>query len=214
MRILPCGDRAVLVEVDDGPSRRRLDAALRRQPPQGVVEQVPGARTVLVRVGAAGDVPGLVAAVRAVAGGALQGSEPAQGDPQARLEETVRISVRYDGPDLEEVAHLLAVPPEEVVRRHTSQSWTVEFSGFAPGFGYLLGDEGGLDVPRRASPRTRIPPGSVALGGPFTGVYPRPSPGGWQLIGSTDARLWDPDRDPPALFAPGARVRFADVRQE
>lgn len=214
MRILPCGDRAVLVEVDDGPSRRRLDTVLRRHPLPGVVEQVPGARTVLVRVGAAADVPRLVATLGPLALEALQGIEPAQGDQQGGPRGPVRIPVRYDGPDLDEVAHHLALAPEEVVRRHTSQWWTVEFSGFTPGFGYLLGDEGGLDVPRRASPRTRIPQGAVALGGPFTGVYPRPSPGGWQLIGTTDARLWDPDRDPPALLVPGSRVRFVDVRQE
>src|SRR4029453_3517016 len=91
------------------------------------------------------------------------------------------------------------------------QLWTVEFAGFAPGFGYLTGSEGGLEVPRRASPRTRIPAGSVGLPGASSGIYPRASPGGWQLIGRSDAPLWDADRDPPALLTPGRRVRFVEV---
>ncbi|NNV10291.1 allophanate hydrolase subunit 1, partial [Geobacillus sp. MMMUD3] len=113
---------------------------------------------------------------------------------------TVTIDVRYDGEDLAEVADLLDVSPAEVVARHQRARWQVAFSGFAPGFGYLAGDDPLFDVPRRSNPRTRVPVGSVGLAGEFTGIYPRSSPGGWQLIGRTDARLWDLDRDPPALF--------------
>ncbi|HET7399924.1 MAG TPA: allophanate hydrolase subunit 1 [Intrasporangium sp.] len=205
MRLLPCGDRAVLVELEDGPARRRLDAALRRHPLPDVVEHVPGARTVLVRASAPDALPGVVAALR------LLRWEDVEEEPGTAAAEVVQLPVRYDGEDLDEVARLLGVAPEEVVRRHTGQQWTVEFCGFMPGFGYLVGDAGGLEVPRRTSPRTRIPTGAVALAGAFTGVYPRPSPGGWQLIGTTDAVLWDPDRQPPALFAPGTRVRFVEV---
>lgn len=87
----------------------------------------------------------------------------------------------------------------------------VAFCGFAPGFGYLTGLPERYHLPRRATPRTAVPAGSLALAGEYAGVYPRSSPGGWQLIGSTDAVLWDPEREPAALFAPGVRVRFEEV---
>jgi KipI family sensor histidine kinase inhibitor len=202
MRLLPCGDRALLAEVADAGERRRLDATLRRHPLPGSVEHVPGARTVLVVANAPDDLPGLAAALRGLVL-----------DPDEPLEEgdDLVIEVRYDGPDLQDVATSVGISPDEVVERHTTQVWTVEFAGFAPGFGYLTGSEGGLDVPRRASPRTRIPAGSVGLAGPYSGIYPRASPGGWQLIGHSDAPLWDADRDPPALLTPGRRVRFVEV---
>ncbi|MGO1909876.1 MAG: carboxyltransferase domain-containing protein, partial [Brevibacterium linens] len=120
----------------------------------------------------------------------------------------------YDGDDLAEVADLLSVSPAEVINRHQAATWQVAFAGFAPGFGYLAGDDELFDVPRRSSPRTRVPVGSVALAGEFTGVYPRSSPGGWQLIGRTDAKLWDLDRQPPALFVPGTIVKFAEAGRE
>jgi KipI family sensor histidine kinase inhibitor len=120
----------------------------------------------------------------------------------------VEIPVTYDGPDLAEVARLTGLPADEVVRRHAAAEYVVAFSGFAPGFGYLTGLPAELRVPRRDSPRTAVPAGSVAVAGEFTGVYPRRSPGGWQLLGRTDAVLWDPERDPPALLVPGTRVRF------
>ena len=120
----------------------------------------------------------------------------------------------YDGEDLAEVAEHLGVSSDELVRRHQAATWTVAFTGYAPGFGYLVGDDDLFEVPRRPSPRTRIPAGSVALAGRFSGVYPRESPGGWQLIGRTDARMWDLDREPPALLQPGATVRFERVERE
>jgi KipI family sensor histidine kinase inhibitor len=98
-----------------------------------------------------------------------------------------------------------------VVRRHTTGLWTVAFCGFAPGFGYLTAVAGTWDVPRRENPRTRVPVGSVGLAGEFTGVYPRSSPGGWQLIGRTELEVLDLDRDPPALLSPRRRVRFVEV---
>jgi len=205
MRLLPYGDRAILVELPDFSARRRLDAALRRTPLDGVVEHVPGAVTVLVRVVETAALERVAAALRA-----LPIDEAASDDAEADAR-VVEIGVRYDGADLAEVAEHLSLGVEEVVARHAGQTWTVEFSGFAPGFGYLVGEQGGLDVPRRESPRTRIPGGAVALAGPFTGVYPRPSPGGWQLIGSTEERMWDETRQPPALFTPGTRVRFVAV---
>jgi KipI family sensor histidine kinase inhibitor len=123
------------------------------------------------------------------------------------------VPVRYDGEDLAEVAALWGCDAAEVVRRHTDERWTVAFCGFAPGFGYLVADDGGhrWDVPRRDMPRTSVPAGSVGLAGPYTGVYPRASPGGWQLVGRTRFELFDVMREPPALLVPGRRVRFVDV---
>lgn len=204
MRLLPCGDRAVLVEVADAAERRRLDATLRHQPLPGTVEHVPGARTVLVVATSAGELRSVVKALRDL---------ELQDEEQTPDEDDLTIEVRYDGPDVGEVADHLGISPEAVVARHTGQVWTVEFAGFAPGFAYLTGTEGNLDVPRRDSPRTRIPAGSVGLAGPYSGIYPRSSPGGWRLLGGTDATLWDVDRDPPALLTPGRRVRFAEVSQ-
>ena len=119
--------------------------------------------------------------------------------------EQVELPVRYDGEDLDDVAGLLGCSPQEVVARHTGTAWTVAFCGFAPGFGYLTADDGGWDVPRRETPRTRVPAGSVALAGPFSGVYPRASPGGWQLLGTTSVRVLDPaaTRRPCCAPAPG-----------
>ena len=202
MRLLPCGDRAILVEVADAAERRRLDATLRRRPLPGTVEHVPGARTVLVVANAAHHLPEIAAALRDLVLDAPEATD--------ETDELV-VEVRYDGPDLEDVATHLGITPSEVVARHTGEVWTVEFAGFAPGFAYLTGSEGDLEVPRRHSPRTRIPAGSVGLAGPYSGVYPRPSPGGWQLIGRTDVTLWDAQRVPPALLTPGRRVRFVEI---
>lgn len=202
MRVLPCGDRAILVEVQDAAERRRLDATLRRRPLPGTVEHVPGARTVLLVAAAPGELSRLVSAVTDL--------ELDEAD-EAPDEDDLSIDVAYDGPDLDEVAQHLGIDPAEVVARHTGQVWTVEFAGFAPGFAYLTGADENLDVPRRTSPRTRIPAGSVGLAGPYSGVYPRASPGGWQLLGRTEVTLWDVDRDPPALLSPGRRVRFVEA---
>jgi KipI family sensor histidine kinase inhibitor len=123
----------------------------------------------------------------------------------------VELPVRYDGEDLDEVADLLGLTRADVIALHTSSDWRVAFCGFAPGFAYLVTDHDRLRVPRRASPRPSVPAGSVGLAGEFSGVYPRSSPGGWQLIGSTDAVLWDPSASRPALLAPGTRVRFVEA---
>ncbi|MFL6129059.1 MAG: 5-oxoprolinase subunit PxpB [Mycobacteriales bacterium] len=197
MRVRPVGWGATLVELASSAEVRaaygRL-AGLRaagRLP--GVVELVPAARTVLVE-GAAPDLTELLADLAAeqaeVAGRAVQ------------------LPVRYDGPDLAEVAGLAGLTGAEVVRRHAAADYTVAFCGFAPGFGYLTGLPAELQVPRRATPRPAVDAGAVGIAGEFAGVYPRRSPGGWQLLGRTDAVLWDPDRDPPALLSPGTKVRF------
>ena len=186
------GDSAVLLEAGSVARAHRLRAACAGLP--GVLETVVGDGSVLVYVGAGVDLAAL-AALTPVDAAAL---EP----------RTVVVPVRYDGPDLAEVAELTGLAEDEVVRRHSGALYTVAFTGFAPGFGYLTGLDPALRVPRRDAPRTRVPAGSVAIAGEYAGVYPRATPGGWRLLGRTDVVLFDPDRDPPGLFGPGDRVRF------
>jgi KipI family sensor histidine kinase inhibitor len=202
-RFLRCGREALLVEVDDLDQALSLYAALREADLPGVVDLVPAARTVLIRLDPAVTSPAKVRA--ATAGLRADGARR----PDAG---TIEIPVRYDGPDLDDVAAHIGATPDEVVALHTGSRWTVAFAGFAPGFGYLTGGDPRLDVPRRSSPRTRIPAGSVGLAGRYSGVYPSDSPGGWQLIGSTAMRMWDLDRAQPALLVPGVRVIFKAVR--
>jgi KipI family sensor histidine kinase inhibitor len=197
--VRPYGDRALLVELEDTPAVVAWTAAVRAAGLVGVVDVVPAARTVLVVAGSARDADALRQPLAAVAPGA--GDAGADGP-------TVEVAVTYDGPDLDEVCRLTGLDADAVVAAHTSGAWQVAFTGFAPGFAYLTGGDPRLDVPRRDEARTRVPAGSVGLAGEFSGVYPRESPGGWQLIGRTDAAMWDLDRDPPALLQPGTRVRF------
>lgn len=200
MRVLTARDDAVLIECGSLDETIALFDALSALDLQGVGEMVPGARTLLVPFR-----PARVTAeeIEAAARGAdLSGVRA--GTPR-RLE----IPTRYDGEDLDEVATLLGISADEVVRRHTNSTFTVGFVGFAPGFAYLTGDDPVLDVPRRSTPRTRIPAGSVALAGTYSGVYPRESPGGWQLIGTTEVPMWDLTRDPAAFMTPGDIVTFS-----
>jgi KipI family sensor histidine kinase inhibitor len=201
-RFLRCGREAVLVEVDDLDQALSLYAALRAAGLPGVLDLVTAARTVLIRLDPAVTSP---AALRAAA------AQLRPGGARPAATGTVEIPVRYDGPDLGDVAAHLGVTPDEVVALHTDSPWTVAFAGFSPGFGYLTGGDPRLDVPRRGSPRTRIPAGSVGLAGRYSGVYPNDSPGGWQLIGRTPMRMWDLDRPEPALLTPGVRVTFTAV---
>ncbi|RLV54599.1 5-oxoprolinase subunit PxpB [Aeromicrobium phragmitis] len=201
MRLLPCGERGVLVELDDIGQVLDWVAAIEAAE-LDVVDVVPGACTVLLTVDAPSSIPGLREAL-----GRLRPSTGARDETAT----TVEIPTVYDGPDLEDVAELTGLSVEEVVAAHCDQEWTVAFGGFAPGFGYLVGQDTRLEVPRRHEPRTRVPAGSVGLAGEFSGIYPRESPGGWQLIGRTDVVLFDLDREPPALLTPGTRVRFVEA---
>ncbi|QKW26558.1 5-oxoprolinase subunit PxpB [Streptomyces similanensis] len=199
MRVLPVGSDALLVEVASGAQAEALHAELLRRRAAGLLraaEIVPAARTVLL--------DGLAEPDRVARELRAARVPPAA----ARGERTVELPVRYDGPDLAAVAAHWKVAEREVARVHAATEFRVAFCGFAPGFGYLTGLPERCHVPRRATPRTAVPAGAVALAGPYTGVYPRSSPGGWQLIGSTDAVLWDHTRAPAALLAPGTRVRF------
>lgn len=203
MRILPAGVDGLIAELDDLDHALALYRRLRDEPIPGVVELIPAARTVYARF-----LPALAPAAdvaAAIAGRTGAGAPAAAGD-------LVRIPVVYDGADLAEVAGLVGMSADEVVARHRAPTYAVAFTGFAPGFAYLAGGDPALRVPRRATPRTRIPAGALAIAGEFTGIYPRESPGGWQLIGHTTEAMWDLRRDPPALLQPGARVQFVPTR--
>lgn len=192
------GAESVLVEVGDPASAVALAAWAREH--RLAEEIVPGAETVLLS--------GVRAPERLRE--RLRSWRP---EPAGRVEGgVVTIQVDYDGPDLAAVAALWGVSERAVVARHTATEFTSAFCGFAPGFAYLTGLPTAWSLPRRESPRTRVPAGSVALADRWCGVYPAASPGGWQLIGRTDTTLWDVDQDPPALLAPGTRVRFRDRR--
>jgi len=201
MRVRSSGTAALLVEVDDLDEVLALYAALVAEPPDGVIDVVPASRTVLMVTAPGTDLKAVTEAVRGVT--------PRPGGRVS--DDLVEIETRYDGEDLSDLAEILGCDERDIVRRHVEEEWTVAFCGFAPGFGYLTGTRHSWDIPRRATPRTRVPPGSVALAGEFTGVYPRESPGGWQLLGRTDVAVFDIDRDPAALLRPGTRVRFVEV---
>jgi KipI family sensor histidine kinase inhibitor len=202
MRLLPSGSTALLVELDSLDDVLALYAAVLDDPPEGVVDVVPAARTVLLVTDPQ------VASLSEVAA-AVRRSRPRR--DHRRAAELVEIPVTYDGEDLDAVGTLLGVDPTDVVRRHTGVEWTVAFAGFAPGFGYLTSTAWHWVLPRRSSPRTRLPAGSVALADEFSGIYPRETPGGWQLVGRTEVAVFDLSRDPAALLRPGNRVRFVDV---
>ncbi|WP_426239125.1 5-oxoprolinase/urea amidolyase family protein [Pararhizobium sp. DWP1-1-3] len=202
MRFLPVSLTVLLVELADLDETLALFASLEADPVDGIEDMVPAARTLMIRFRpeklTADELAGAIATR----------------DLSARIapsDKCVEIAVHYDGEDLADVAGLTGLSVEEVIRRHTESEFTVAFCGFAPGFGYLVGGDPALQVPRRQSPRTKIPAGSVALAGAFSGVYPQASPGGWQIIGTTPEKMWDLSRDPPALFQPGYRVRFTDL---
>lgn len=193
VRVVPVGEHACLVEVEDAAAAASL-AAWARSAGLAADDIVPAAATVLF------DGIDPAAVTSALPGWTVDA--PAQPGP------TVRIAVTYDGPDLELVAAHWHCTVGDVVDLHTSTEFTALFCGFAPGFSYLAGLPGDRAVPRLATPRRRVAPGSVALADGWCGLYPSASPGGWLVIGTTDAPLWDADRETPALLPPGTRVRF------
>ncbi|WP_029111896.1 allophanate hydrolase subunit 1 [Mycobacterium sp. URHB0044] len=202
------GDQALLLEFESTAEVLAWNDALRDADLLGVLDVVPASRTVLLKLAG----PRYREPIRQRLG-KLRIDHVAVDEITAPIDRRadVEIDVVYDGPDLDEVARLSGLTPDEVVAAHTSTPLRVGFGGFAPGFAYLIGGDERLNVPRRAEPRTRVPVGAVGLAGEFSGIYPRESPGGWQLIGHTDAVLWDLDRDPPALLTPGLTVRFRAI---
>ena len=201
LRILPVGPCAVLVELPGLRQVLSLQAQLRAEPSPGQVDVVAAAKTVLVT------------ATNSACAQRIARRIPSMDlslEPE-RTSRTVAIDTVYDGADLAEVAQLTGMSEESVISRHSSAHWTAAFGGFAPGFAYLAGPPE-LTVPRRESPRTLVPAGAVALAGGYSAVYPRESPGGWQLIGRTETLMWDSSRENPALVTPGDEVRFRPVR--
>ncbi|WP_432848668.1 5-oxoprolinase subunit PxpB [Amycolatopsis sp. CA-161197] len=198
----PCGEHAALLDCDSLAQMTAARATVEAAGIDGIAELVPGARSLLVVAEPGSSV---LKAVRDLLDAADLTHAPA-GSPRE-----VTLDVHYDGEDLALVAREAGVSEGDVVKLHTEAEYTVAFTGFAPGFGYLTGLPDALQQPRLESPRTKVPAGSVGIGGEFTGVYPRESPGGWRLLGHTDATLFDPTAARPALFAPGDRVRFRSV---
>jgi KipI family sensor histidine kinase inhibitor len=201
------GDQALLLDFDSTADVLAWCDAVRDAALLGVVDIVPASRSVLLKLAG----PRYQAATRARLEKLRVAPAVDAATPAPSAEAAVTIDVVYDGADLDEVARLTGLSRREIVELHTAAPMRVGFGGFSPGFAYLIGGDERLHVPRRAEPRTRLPAGSVGLAGEFSGVYPRESPGGWQLIGHTDAVLWDVDRDPPALLTPGSWVRFRSV---
>ncbi|ACP23408.1 hypothetical carboxylase/hydrolase-like protein (plasmid) [Sinorhizobium fredii NGR234] len=202
LRFLPAGSDSFLVELDDLETTLTLLDGLLAARPEGVRELVPAARTVMIRFDP-------LVTNRAALAAFVSRMDLSQ--RSARQGETFDIPVTYDGEDLGDVAEFLGWSVAELIRRHTEATYTVAFTGFAPGFAYMTCDDPAFDVPRRKSPRVRIPAGSVAIAGKFGGIYPTDSPGGWQLLGTTPLRMWDTARARAALLAPGDRVRFRNI---
>lgn len=195
--LLDWGDADGRAELGDAPLRLakwlRTHSVLASQ----VVDVIPGACTVLVV-----HEPG----ARDVVRGIIDTFEPSSvALPNGR---THQIAVTYDGDDLDAVATAVGCTVAEVVSLHTSATYRVAFCGFAPGFAYLTGLHERLHLPRRATPRTKLPPGSVAIASEYSAVYPSASPGGWNLLGTTSAVMWNVERTPPSLLQPGDTVRF------
>lgn len=199
--VLDYGDQALMLQCGSTAEVLAWAATLRAAALPGVVDIVPGARTVLVKLAG----PRHQEVTRHRLRTLRVTPEPVA--PADRSADVV-IDVVYDGPDLAEVAGSTGLTAAQVITAHTGTLWRVGFSGFAPGFAYLVDGDPRLQVPRRCDPRTSVPSGSVALGGEFSAIYPRQSPGGWQLIGHTDAVLWDINRPHPALLTRGMWVQF------
>jgi KipI family sensor histidine kinase inhibitor len=197
-RLIDYGSAAALLECEDLAEVIGLLPGLREQPK--INEAVPGARTVLLRLAGPLD-----EGDRRM----LQSMAPARAEIHHSVR--IRVEVEYSGEDLRAVADQVGTTTAEVVELHTGQIWTVGFCGFAPGFAYLQGEHDRLRVSRRREPRPNVPAGAVGLADSWSGIYPRAGPGGWQLIGRTDAQLWDLNRTPPALLQPGFQVEFTSM---
>jgi KipI family sensor histidine kinase inhibitor len=200
------GDCALLLECAGTAEVLAWTSALREAGLPGVLDIVPASKTVLLKLAG----PQYQAPTRQRLGRLQITPQDIEAQP-ADGKADVIIDVVYDGPDLAEVGRLTGLGTAGVVTAHTAALVRVGFGGFAPGFAYLVGGDPQLEVPRRTEPRTKVPAGAVGLAGEFSGIYPRESPGGWQLIGHTDTVLWDINRAEPALLTPGMWVQFRAV---
>ncbi|MFV2112304.1 allophanate hydrolase subunit 1 [Micromonospora sp. LOL_025] len=209
MRIRPVGAHALLIDCADADQVEAWRAELWRRRERGeltAVEIVPAATTVLLD----GVPDPATTAARIAAWPPRPGAPggPTVAGAPAAAADLVEVPVMYDGEDLALVADHWGVDVPTVVDRLRGTRFRVAFCGFAPGFAYLTGLPAELAVPRLPTPRPRVPAGSVALAGPYAGIYPAASPGGWLLVGRTDATLFDVHADPPARLTPGTRVRL------
>ncbi|MEQ4922472.1 5-oxoprolinase/urea amidolyase family protein [Proteus hauseri] len=204
MRFLPVNLSHLLVELSSLKETLALYESIKQADISAIQDIVPAAKTLLIHYK-----PWSITAEELT----FQIRQLEVKSVLARQTQLLTIPVHYQGEDLNEVAELLGISTTEVIRRHTDQEYQVAFTGFAPGFAYLIADETSLYVPRRKTPRTRIPAGSVGLAGEFSGVYPQQSPGGWQLIGTTDIKMWDLSRQQPAFLLPGNNVHFIDAKK-
>jgi KipI family sensor histidine kinase inhibitor len=197
-----CGDTGLLIELGTNDRVHALAATVRAADIEGVTDLVPALDTLLLVIDPERTAPAVVEA-RVLDLGILPRAAGAR--------RTVEIPVVYDGQDLAWVARHCGLHEREVVRAHTETPWRVAFCGFAPGFAYLVGGDRRLHVPRRGESRVAVPAGAVALAGEFSAVYPRRSPGGWQLLGHTTHPMWDTAATPPALLIPGYDVQFRET---
>ncbi|PHM62752.1 5-oxoprolinase/urea amidolyase family protein [Xenorhabdus ishibashii] len=202
MRFLPVNSNTIMVELSGLAETLALLDSLNMSPIWGIEEIIPAARTLMVRFW-----PTKISSQQLAA-------EIGRRDLQERSLATgkrIEIPVHYNGDDLALVAEILGCTVQEVIQQHTENEYTVAFTGFAPGFAYMVSNTSQWNIPRRTTPRTRIPAGAVALAGEFSSIYPQMSPGGWQIIGLTTERMWDLSRSSPALLQPGYRVNFRDA---
>lgn len=218
MLLRPCGDSAVIIDLlaedAEAVNGTVLDAvlalhrALHSLEVPGIIDTVPAAQTLLVILDTAQITPARFAEIVNTIH-----LFPASASNE-KAGEVLEIPVLYDGPDLAEVADLAGLTVGGLIKAHTETVWTAAFGGFAPGFYYLVpqGQQVLPDIPRKQQPRTKIPAGSVALAGEFSAVYPQQSPGGWQLLGTTDIPMWDVERWQPSFLQAGDSVRFVEVR--
>jgi KipI family sensor histidine kinase inhibitor len=209
MNVRRSGERAAILDCDDDPPAAVAAALRELAATKGVVlaEVVPGAVTVLVAAVDAGQLAALLTALPELEIQRWVGETPTSSA-------IIEVPVRYDGPDLTTVASVSGLSVSEVVRLHSAATYHAAFTGFAPGFAYLTGLDPRLVLPRRHTPRPSVPAGSVAIADVYTAVYPRQSPGGWHLIGTTEAVMFDPASNSPALITPGSRVRFVPVQED
>lgn len=205
VRILPAGSRALLIQPEDPSAVDALASTLRDGRLAGISDVLPAAQTILVTTKPDAALRDLEQSIRRL----FTSADHVEATVDSGSE-IVRIPVSYNGSDLNDVAAILAISVDDVIREHTSRIWKCAFVGFAPGFGYLVSNTPGLAVPRRVQSRTSVPPGAVALADGYSAVYPRRSPGGWQIIGTTTLSTWDLALPEPALIRPGHRVQFVN----
>lgn len=211
LRVLPAGDSAVLVELGDkiSPQISRqvhsLAAAVEKYQFHGLGEAVPGYTTLLIHFDP------LILTMEAVTAHIGNLSAQISTDLPLATGRCVDIPVVYDGPDLLSLAEAKNLSPSELIQIHSSREYLVYMIGFTPGFAYLGEVDERIAAPRLASPRKLVPAGSVGIAGRQTGVYPIDSPGGWQLIGQTNLRFFNPYNNQPSLLAPGDTVIFRPV---